>query len=207
MVHQSRWPAVGRVLMAVLPVLATACGGPAPRKTRFQVVDFRDGQAPQRYFEDFDECYYARDPNGNMDVVARRSGPLNDDPDETFAEVLHLHGIWRAVPGVTAVETTQINTTVSYWITGDSGGVGFEGGGFVVFNENRKGDVLTGELELSILRPMRQVADAPVLFQRAELTGQFRAAHDKRRVVRILNEMERYFGPMPRYEPAPPGPL
>ncbi|UCG15207.1 MAG: hypothetical protein JSV19_07905 [Phycisphaerales bacterium] len=188
----------------------TFCGlGPGcqQRATRFEITDYRITGEPARYFQDFEECYYDLDAMGNVDIVARHTDLLAADPDNATTQIVRLHGIWQAVPGTTRVESTQLNATVSYWIMGESGGVAFEGGGFTVFTEDAHGSILTGELELSALQPTCQVGDPPVPFARAELIGRFRATRDKRRVVRVVNEMKRFFGPAPRYEPAPPGPM
>jgi hypothetical protein len=202
-----RWPRPpARRLLGIASIVAPLllASGCQPRRTRFEITDYRDDAPPAKYFEDFDECFYALDADGTLDVVARRVGSTFRDPNTGTTQVLHVRRIWPAVPGMTHVERTQINARVSYWIVGASGGIGFEGGGFVTCNENRAGDVLTGRLELSALTPTRRVEPAPDLFQHAEVTGTFRARRDKRRIVRILNKLERTFGPLPRYDAPPP---
>jgi hypothetical protein len=190
--------------IASIAALLGPTAGCQPRRTRFEITDYREDAPPARYFEDFDECFYALDADGTLDVVARRDGMSFQDYNVATTQVLHVRRIWPAIPGMTHVERTQINARVGYWIVGTSGGIGFEGGGFITCNENRAGDVLTGHLELSALTPTRQVEPAPVLFHQAEVTGTFRARRDKARVVRILNELERTFGPLPRYDGPPP---
>ena len=198
----------GRILILAAGVLTFCALGPGcHRTTRFEITDYHGKGEPNRYFQDFEECYYDLDAMGNVDIVARHTDLLTTDPDDATTQIVRLHGIWQAVPGTTRAESTQLNTTVSYWIMGESGGVGFEGGGFIVFTEDARGNVLTGELELSALQPTRQVGNPPVPFAQAELIGRFSATRDKRRVIRVVNEMKRFFGPAPRYEPAPPGPM
>lgn len=204
-----RWhwlhPPTHRVLriasLAAPLVLAAGC---QPQRTRFEVTDYRNDAPPARYFEDFDECFYALDADGTLDVVARRVGASLPDSNSGTTQVLHVRRIWPAVPGMTHVERTQINARVGYWIVGGSGGIGFEGGGFITCTENRQRDVLTGQLEQSALNPTRRVEPAPELFGQAEVTGKFRAHRNKARVIRILNELERTFGPLPRYDGPPP---
>jgi hypothetical protein len=196
-----RGPAAG----AAVAILLTFTGC-QPRETRFEIVDYRAGQEPVSYFQIFDECYYDLDVHGNVDVVARRRDETGAESGHATSQVLHMHGIWHAVPGQTPVESTQVNATVSYWIVSAAGGIGFEGAGFVTFREDHRGDTLTGELESSAVQPVRSIGHPPELFQRATVTGRFRAVRDKRRVVRALNQMKRLFGPLPRYD-APPVPL
>ena len=199
------------VLLAVL--LASTCPGCAPRGTRFYIEDHRDNGAARRYYERFDECYYCRDSQGNTDIVARRRSIRGASADEALTQVLHVHQVYAAVPGRTQVEESMINATVSYLIVGPESGASFEGGGFVTFTENRKGTEITGKLESSALRPQRRLGGHRLetgathdIFERASVTGRFRARRDKRSVVRILNEMKRLFGPLPRYEPPPVSP-
>ena len=80
-------------------------------------------------------------------------------------------------------------------IVSDATSAAFEGAGSVFFKENRKRDKLTGTLDLARLRPKRRPGGGSPLFKRAELTGEFRATCDPVRVVRIINEMTRVFGP------------
>ncbi|MFH0980419.1 MAG: hypothetical protein V2A79_02640 [Planctomycetota bacterium] len=181
---------------------AAVCGGCGPQGTRFEVVDHRTEGGPTPYFEDFDECYYMLDSAGHFDCVARRIGTGEKDPDERITQVVHLHGIWHPDPGRTYAEQTMINATVSYLIVSSAGGASFEGGGFVSFRENYGRTLATGKLELAKLAPVRRLGESKPIFERAEIKGEFMAVHDARRVVRILSEMRRLFGPLPRYEPS-----
>jgi hypothetical protein len=188
-------------LLALIGVAAVSgCG---PRGTRFDVVDHRTEGAPTSYFENFETCYYTLDPAGHFDVVAKRTGPGAHNPDERITQVVHLHGIWHALPGRTYADGTMINTTVSYMILDGAGGASFEGGGFVSFRENYDKTVATGQLELAKLAPVRRLGEGRPIFERAEIRGEFKAVRDERQVVRILGEMRRRFGPLPRYEPPP----
>ena len=191
-------------MCAPLILVGTGC---EPRSTRFQVVDYGPAGEQGRFFEEFDECYYARHPDGTVDVVARRRGRLMGQAEETTTQVIHLHGIWRPVPGNTAVESTQVNSTVSYWIVGELGGIALEGGGFVFSREDHNRDTLTGNVESSALQPVRRIGRSPSPFNRVELTGEFRAVHDRRRTIRLINDMKTHFGPLPRYESPQPGPF
>lgn len=192
----------GSLLTLACTAVVCGCG---PRATHFDIVDHRTEGGTTRYFEDFDECYYSVHPAGRFDFVARRIGAGERDPAERITQIVHLRGIWHAVPGRTFAEDTMINATVSYMIVSGPGGASFEGGGFVSFRENRKRTIATGKLELAKLAPMRRLGAGRQIFQLAEIKGEFKATRDRRQVMRILTEMRRLFGPMPRYEPRPTG--
>jgi hypothetical protein len=191
------------LLLAVVVVASTAgCG---PQVTKFFIDDHQAGGPATRYFEEFPECYYSPDAHDRVDIVGLRRS--NDDPDsEPVLQVIHIRQVWQAVPGTTFAEESMINATVSYLIVGPDGGASFEGGGFVTYTENRDQTGLAGQLESSALTPQRRLGQGGEIFDRVSVTGTFRAERDKRQVVRILNEMKRLFGPMPRYEPPPTNP-
>jgi len=168
----------------------------AVRPTTFEIVDYREPDGAKRYRETFDEAYYDLDQYGNVNIVLRRSGgPSEAESDVT--QIVHIRSVWRPVPGRTVSRATQINATVSYYIVGGRVGDTFEGAGSVFFTQNRGKNTLTGSLDRAVLRPKRQLAPGEALFARSELSGEFRAVRDRRQVVRIMNEADRLFGPMP----------
>ena len=137
------------------------------------------------------------DEHGNVDLVLRRSTAGQTNTNRVITQVVHIRSFWRSIPGETVAHRTQINGLITYCIISGRGGATFEGAGSVFFKQKRRGNTLSGTLDLASLQPKRQlVSDSPV-FKRAELTGTFRATHDPRRVVRIINDMNRLFGPLP----------
>lgn len=193
-----RAAAAGPALLAIL--LASALCGCTKRPTQFAVTNYSPDSRPERFHEVFDECYYALDPSGNVDVVARRVQEL-EGGGESITQVVHLRTMYLAIPGSTHVERSMINTTVNYAILSDSGGACFEGAGLVVCRENNRARALTGQLESGRISPVRRVGASAEIFDRALIEGRFNAKHDRRAVVRILNELNRVFGPRPAYDP------
>jgi len=183
-------------LPALAALMLAAC---APRTTQFYIADHRTLGPPTFYAETFDEAFYRTDAQGNVDLILRRERPGRDDPDQPVIQVIHIRTFWRAIPGTTVADTDQINATVSYLIVSGQIGATFEGAGSLFFKHHKRGDVLTGELERAYLTPMRRLNQGKALFEHAELAGEFRAERNPRKVVRILNEMEQLFGPLPLY--------
>ena len=151
----------------------------------------------QRYRETFDESYYGFDDRGNVDIVLRRSQPGTDDPGKNITQVIHIHCVWRSIPGKTVADRTQINAAVRYLVASGAAAATFEGAGSVFFKQNRRQDTLRGTIECASLKPKRSLMGLGSFFERAELNGQIRAQRDRRRVVRIINDLERLFGPPP----------
>jgi hypothetical protein len=183
--------------IVALGLLATAGTGCSVRTSTFEIVDYREPGEAKRYRETFDEAYYTLDEHGNVDIVLRRLSPRETEPGQGITQVIHIRSVWRSIPGDTVAHRTQINATVSYHILSGRVGATFEGAGSVFFTDNRRTDRLVGTLDLATLRPKRRLVAGSPLFRRAELAGEFCAARNPRRVVRIINEMNRRFGPLP----------
>ena len=165
--------------------------------TAFEIVDYREPGNVKLYRETFDEAYYGLDNQGNVNIVLRRSGGRSGAGESEVTQIIRIRGVWRPVAGKTGSHPTQINATVSYYIVGGRVGDTFEGAGSVFFTQNRRKNTLRGSLDRAVLRPKRQLSPGEPLFARAELSGEFRAARDPRQVVRIMNEADRLFGPLP----------
>jgi hypothetical protein len=184
----------GMQTLSFLALLLPACAAPV---NRFAIVDFRRAAEARRYAETFDEAFYAVDPAGNVDILLRREQPGETEPREAISQIIHLRTFWRSIPGQTVANTTQINATVTYGIITGRVGSTFEGAGSVFFDEDRAAGVLTGELERAVLRPTRELAAGNAIFKQAEVEGTFTARRDDRRVIRLINELNSRFGPLP----------
>ncbi len=169
----------------------------------FDIVDFRDAGNPNRYGETFNEGYYDLDDHGNLKLVLRRNRPGKAADETDIIQVISIQSLWRSIPGETVADRTQINAKVCYSIVGGGEGRTFEGAGSLFYTRKRLGDTITGTLDRAVLRPGRALRAGEALFPRAELSGRFRAVRDPRRVVRIINEVERQFGPRSAHEPPP----
>jgi len=181
--------------------LPTALLGCAVQPSTFEIVDYQNAGNAKRYRETFDEAYYDLDHQGNVNIVLRRSGGREGAGESDIKQIICIRGVWRPVLGRTGSHATQINATVSYYIVSGRIGDTLEGAGSVYFTQDRGKKTLTGSLDHAVLRPVRQLAPGEPLFARAELSGEFRAVRDRRQVVRIMNEADRLFGPLPPHDP------
>lgn len=179
--------------------------GCAPKPSTFLIVDHHQPGQARQYEERFPEAYYDVGPDGDLDVVLRRHQPAEGQRREPLTQIIHIHSVWRSIPGQTIAETSQVNATVTYAILSGPEGETFEGAGSVFFEQNRKRNRLKGSLGLALLKPRRSLAPGEALFAGAEVSGEFKAVRDRRRVVRTINELERLFGPRPAYENSAPG--
>lgn len=190
----------------VLPVLSVltgaGCVAPWLRITPFvstlEVVDFRDAQNVRPYQEEFPEAFYDLDGHGNLNLVLRRQGGESGESRQ-LTQVVRVRSVWRPVPGRSISDPTQINAVISYYVVGGKMGDTFEGAGSVFFQADGS-DALKGSVDHAVLRSQRQLSAGEPLFPRAELSGKFRAVRDRRQVVRIINELNRQFGPLPPHD-------
>lgn len=185
-------------ITGIASVLLVGC---APRETRIEIESFRSDGEVELLFQEFDTCYYAMTAGGHMDVVMQRETPSQVDPAQTITQAVHLRGFWKPIPGTTLAEKTMINGTICYMIVTGTAAIGYQGGLFMSFKENAKKGRLTGKLESSRLVPLRKRGGAKEPFASALATGTFVAKRDRRRVVKILNDIERRLGPPPEYVP------
>jgi hypothetical protein len=171
----------------------------------FEITNYVDVGESEQLHEVFDEAYYMTSADGNIDVVVRRGSQNDLNDPKRLTQIVHIRSVFSPVEGRNKIESSMINGVVGYSIIGDLGAVCFQGAGFASFTENRTGDTLKGELEQSNLRQVRRVGEIGDIFNRTRLSGEFKATRDEKAVVRILNEMNRFLGPQPRYAPPPPG--
>jgi len=191
---------IGAMLLTVSHVIGlTGCS--APKSCEFDVVDYRHGGDVSRYRETFSEGYYDIDRAGNMDLVLLREKYDVEDPVANIKQVIHIRTFWRSIPGVTVAHRTQINGKVSYFILSGELGQSFEGAGSVFFYPDRSGDTISGTLDLARLKPVRRLVASADLFESVDLSGTLAATRDSKRVQQIVHDMDRRFGPRPRYQP------
>jgi len=182
---------LGRLTVPVCLLSLSAC---SVRESTFDIVDHRRPGVEERYHERFDEAFFDIDPDGNVDVVLQRRSPDEEHPSQMIIQVIHIRSFWRSIPGTTTAHSTQINATIRYHVLAGRLGATFEGTGSVFFYLDREGRTLTGSLDVGLLEPKRRLMTGGDLFDKAELRGRFRAAHNPRKVVQLINEMNRLFG-------------
>jgi hypothetical protein len=198
------WPAArggfGGILGVAVGILAlTGCG---ERRTAFNMVTIDPTGASERFHETFDECYFSVSPHRRVDVIARRV--IETGPDEPpISQLVHLRTAYRTMPGVTHAESSMINATVHYVILDGFGGTCYEGAGHLSTHESRDGRVMTGKLEHAQVTRNRHIGQGGDIFVRAKLRGGYHAVRNRRKVVAMLNEINRLLGPQPDYTDQP----
>lgn len=176
----------------MLAALLLGAGACSRNWNRFRIVDVRAGGERRSFVEDFSEGYFNINDAGTLDLVLRRQ-ESNAGPDDQVTQVVHVHGVWRSIPGRTVAESSQLNGTVVYAIQIGRTGATYEGAGSLFFDLADDGNEAEGSIDRSILRPARRLPGTADIFQHVELSGRFRAVRDPRQTIRLMNEIERRF--------------
>lgn len=193
-----------RKMAIIQPLFFFGCSallvGCSAKISTIEITDYREPGEAHQYRESFEEAYYDIDPAGNVNIVLRRTSPNVSAEGEEITQVIYIHTMWRSIPGITVAHKSQINATVTYGIMGDRMGVTFEGAGSVFAKENKAKNTITGTVELARLKPTRKLTQDSALFHHAEISGEFFALRDRRKVVHTINELNRTFNPLPIVE-------
>lgn len=183
------------VLAGVVTYLVAAgCGG-VPN--RILIETFNEPLSPRKYVTHFTEAYFARAADGGLDILLNWKQPTQADPTQEMQQVVFAHAFWTPRPGTTRAETSMLNATLRLMILTPPTGVGYAGAGFLTFTLSRDGTVLDGTIESGELAPATLAGGATPPFGPARISGRIRAAEDRRRVVRLLQEAELKLG-LPR---------
>ncbi len=193
-------------IAAVVAAAAGLFGCHSAPFNRVEVTDIRSDAAPQLHYEDFDESYYRLRDGGLVDVVLRRQTRAAADQTRKIVQTIVLRSYWKPFPGRTYANDSMLNASLCYVLVKGESAISYEGGGFFQYAEKRGGEVITGKLECGDLQPLRAVGGDLGIFERARISGKFKARRDDRRTTRIMNRIDQLLGPSPRIEPAHRGP-
>ena len=173
---------------------------------RVEVTDIRSDATPQLHYEDFDESYFRMRDGGLIDLVLRKQTRATADQTRKIVQIIVLRSYWKPFPGRTYANDSMLNANLCYVLVNGDSAISYEGGGFFQYVEKKGGEVITGKLECGDLQPLRAVGGDLGIFERARITGKFKARRDDRRTTQIINQIDQLLGPPPRIEPAHRGP-
>lgn len=186
------------ILLTLMPMLCAGCRSPG---TRIDLIDYPTGGPEASYFQQFDQCYFHRNADRSLDIIARREPKANETSVGSATQIVHIHVFYEAWAGRSPADPTMTNALVSYLLMSDEGAYSFDGGGFISWKESRDGSKLTVYLERAALLPQRSLGAHPPIFERPRITGRLSAIRNDRKVVTWINDLRRTLGPLPDKPP------
>ncbi len=193
-------------IAAVVAVSAGLFGCHAAPFSRVEVTDIRSDATPELYYEDFDESYFRLRDGGLVDLVLRKRTRAAADQTRKIVQIIVVRSYWKPFPGRTYANDSMLNANLCYVLIKGDSAISYEGGGFFQYAQKHAGEVITGKLECGDLQPLRRVGGDLSTFERARISGTFKARRDDRRTTQIINRIDHLLGPPPRIEPAHRGP-
>ncbi len=193
-------------IAAVVAAFGGLCGCHSAPFNRVEVTDIRSDATPQLHYEDFDESYFRLRDGGLVDLVLRKQTRATEDQTRKIVQIIVLRSYWKPFPGRTYANDSMLNANLCYVLIKGDSAISYEGGGFFQYAEKKGGEVITGKLAGGDLQPLRGVGGDLGIFERARISGKFKARRDDRRTTQIMNRIDQLLGPPPRIEPAHRGP-
>ena len=163
------------------------------KSTRIHLTTYDEAGREQHHYADFNRVVFLVNPSGLLELGMRVEQPSKTDPTQTITQLIHIREVWKPVPGMTAIESTQINVQVRYAILTPPTGVRYDGAGFVYAKISKDGKNATGKIESGRLAPSHRMADAVLPFGVARFSGPFRAVKNEGEVIEIARQLELLF--------------
>jgi hypothetical protein len=177
----------------VLAGLLAALAGCSSQSTRIHLTTYDEAGNERRHYADFNRVAFLINPSGLLELGMRVEQPSKLDPTQTITQLIHIREVWKPVPGMTAIDSTQINVQVRYAILTPPTGVRYDGAGFVFAKLAKDGKTIAGNIESGRLAPSHRMADAALPFGVARFSGPFRAVRNEGEVMEIARQLELVF--------------
>ncbi len=181
--------AAGLVWASGLMALA-GCG---PQDTRINLVTYDEAGEAAAHYTDFRRASFRTQSDGKIELVLRTQQPSQVDPSQTITQVVYVQMFWNPVPGVTYMESTQINARVQYALLTPPTGMRYDGGAFVTYKIDKQTHEAVGYVESGDLAAAFQMGEAAPPFGPARIYGHFRAKENPADVVDGLQTLAAQF--------------
>jgi hypothetical protein len=152
------------------------------------LVNYARPEKPERLGQSFNHGYFTCNAFGEYEILLESSEPITRESDQILHQSLYVMTIWKPLPGRTYADSSQINARMVYLVkigdnpdalvvsqTGEAT-LRYQGTGFISFETDRSGNVLTGTIEQSLLQPGHKKSSYRL--GTFEMSGAFRAVKD-----------------------------
>ncbi|NLE28055.1 MAG: hypothetical protein GX629_00115 [Phycisphaerae bacterium] len=169
----------------ILLVLALGC---RTGSNSMVLVNYARPETPEKLGQTFNRGYFTCNAFGEYEILLESTEPISTENNQVLHQSLYLTTIWKPMPGRTYADSSQINAKMVYLVkiadhpdaavvsqTGQAT-IRYQGTGFVVFDVDRSGNVLTGTIEQALMQPAHKKSNYRL--GTFELSGSFRAVKD-----------------------------
>jgi hypothetical protein len=152
------------------------------------LVNYAHPEKPEKLGQHFNHGYFTRNAFGEYEILLVSTEPISAEGNRVLYQALYATTIWTPQPGRTYADPSQINATITYLVKiGDNpdalvvsqtgqATLKYQGTGFISFEVDRSGNVLTGTIEQGLMQPTQKKSSYRL--GTFELSGSFRAVKD-----------------------------
>jgi hypothetical protein len=156
---------------------------------RMKLVNYANSENRETLTQDFSQVWFTETGTGDFEILLQSSEPITREGNKVLRQMVFISTLWNPIPGKTYAESSQINAKMIYMVeiadrpgaSVTSEGKGtilcYKGSGFVSYQLDRTGQVLTGSIEDSYMEPMAKSGTRRL--GRFELSGDFKAVKNR----------------------------
>ncbi len=175
-----------KIIFSLLLLTATAGCQVA---NQMKLVNYANPETPEVLMQDFSQVWFAESGTGDYEILLRSSEPITREGNKVLRQMVYISTLWNPIPGKTYAESSQINAKMIYLVeiadrpgaTVTTEGKGtilcYKGTGFVSYQLDRTGQIMTGSIEDAYLEPMTKRGTRRL--GRFELSGDFKAMKNR----------------------------
>ncbi len=190
-----------RILILAAGLIAAAGMGCTMTSNRMRLVNYVQPNQPEELYQNFSQGTFTKNSFGEYELLLENTEPIAQGESRILRQAIYATTIWDPIPGRTYAESSQINAKIMYIVDVDecedstvisqkSGKVlCYRGSGFISYQIDRTGNVLTGTIENAMLQPTHKYSHPRL--GTFELSGNFRLVRDDAAISEFKISMKR----------------
>ena len=155
----------------VLVMSAALVSSCQEKRGSFSVVSYGSEGEAERYYQDFGCGSFRETGTEGTEILLESREPIESKGGRILHQILYARVFWRAVPGKTFVESSQINAHLDYQLEvaeppapnvvsqRPKQVICYKGSGFITFEVGRTGQAMRGVIEEAVLEPYGGATD------------------------------------------------
>ncbi len=156
---------------------------------QLKLVNYADPETPEILTQNFSRVSFTDTGTGDFEILLQSSEPIAREGNKVLRQMVYISTLWNPIPGKTYADESQINAKVVYLVEiaerqegtvtteGRPTILCYKGSGFVSYQLDRTGQVMTGSIEKALLEPLHKSGTRRL--GRFELSGEFKAMKNR----------------------------